>query len=33
LPETIKTMGEHEVTVNLYRGVTATVKIRVIPEG
>lgn len=33
LPETIKTIGEHEVTVNLYRGVTATVKIRVVPEG
>ena len=33
LPETIKTMGEHEVTVTLYRGVTATVKIRVTAEG
>lgn len=33
LPETIKTMGEHEVSVHLYRGVTATLKIRVVAEG
>lgn len=29
LPEPIKTMGEHEVAVNLYRGVKATLKIQV----
>lgn len=31
LPEPIKAMGEHEVTVSLYRGVKATVKIQVTP--
>ncbi|NLM36942.1 MAG: 50S ribosomal protein L9 [Firmicutes bacterium] len=29
LPEPIKTVGEHEVAVNLYRGVKATLKIQV----
>ncbi|HHT06471.1 MAG TPA: 50S ribosomal protein L9 [Hydrogenispora sp.] len=29
LPEPIKAMGEHEVAVNLYRGVKATLKIQV----
>ena len=33
LPEPIKAMGEHDVTVHLYRGVTATLKIRVTAEG
>lgn len=33
LPEPIKAMGEHEVTIHLYRGVTATLKIQVTAEG
>jgi large subunit ribosomal protein L9 len=33
LPEPIKAMGEHEVTIQLYRGVTATLKIQVTAEG
>ena len=33
LSEPIKAMGEHEVTVHLYRGVTATLKILVTAEG
>lgn len=33
LPEPIKAMGEHEVSIHLYRGVTATIKIQVTAEG
>ncbi|HBL36325.1 MAG TPA: 50S ribosomal protein L9 [Firmicutes bacterium] len=33
LPEPIKAMGEHEVSIHLYRGVKATIKIQVTAEG
>ncbi len=32
LSEPIKSMGRHEVTVHLYRGVTATLEIQVVPD-
>jgi large subunit ribosomal protein L9 len=33
LSEPIKSMGRHKVMVHLYRGVTATLEIHVVPEG
>lgn len=32
LPEPIKTAGEHPVTVKLHRDVTATLRLKVVPE-
>lgn len=33
LSEPIKSMGQHEITVHLYRGVTVTLEVHVVPEG
>jgi len=31
--EPIKAMGEHQIKVHLYRGVTANIEVHVVPEG